>query len=90
MVPAGEIVMAAERLVANENDNTILTFTLADGHKVAVRARDLRSVAGMQPQVNENLDTYGPTWLYTLMTRYNIKESVDEVLAVWCHQGDGE
>ena len=80
--------MPAERRVASEDKETVVTFTLGDGHKVAMRAMSISAVAGITPKVNERGDSIGPTMIFTHSSRWNVKETVDEVLAVWCPEKD--
>jgi len=62
----------------------ILVLTLPDGHKAAIRAQTIMAVAGVTPQVNEKGETVGPAIVYTSTSRWNVKETVDEVLSAWC------
>ena len=75
--------MAVEHRVATE-EAVVLVVTLPDGHKAAIRAQTIVAVAGVTPQVNEKGEAIGPAVIYTSMSRWNVKETVDEVMAAWC------
>lgn len=80
--------MPAERCTAVEDAKTVLTFTLGDGHKLALRAMTITSVADITPQVDEKGNSIGPTMIFTSGSRWNVKETVDDVLSVWCPEKD--
>ena len=75
---------------AEESYETILVFTLQDGHKLAVRATTINTVADIQPSMDKDSNVVGGAVLHCGMARWIVRESVDEILGVWCPEDKGD
>ena len=77
--------MAAQLHAAKEDYQTVLSCTLQDGLRVAIRAVTIASIADLKPKMNkETGEVIGGSVIFTGTRSWNVKEMVDELLPVWC------